>query len=38
METPVPGFQFCGIVKASKELWFLKEQGAVGIVKRHNRV
>jgi hypothetical protein len=28
METPAPGRQFFGIVKASKELWFLKEEGA----------
>jgi len=38
METPAPGFQFCGIVKASKELWFLKEQGEVGTVKWDSRV
>jgi hypothetical protein len=33
MATPAPRFQFFGSVKATKELWFLKEQGEVGIVK-----
>jgi hypothetical protein len=33
METPAPRSQFTGSVKATKELWFLKEQGEVGTVK-----
>lgn len=29
METPAPGCQFFGIVKATKELWFLRDGEAV---------
>jgi len=38
METPAPRFQFFGSVKATKELWFLKEQGEAGTAKLDNRV